>query len=94
MSLYTVRVELHSATAANYSSLHTAMAASGLGTTIQGSDGRRYQLPTGTYFVNAVPTATLATVLAAAQAAAETTGCKYGVVVTEGGSTWSGLPLA
>lgn len=46
---YIVRVELHGATSADYTKLHSDMKAAGFSQTIRGSDRVDYALPTAEY---------------------------------------------
>lgn len=50
MAEYMVRVELFKAEGDDYSDLHEGMSALGLERTVTFSDGKRHQLPIGTYF--------------------------------------------
>lgn len=49
MSDFIIRVELHNATATDYSNLHSAMETAGFSRTIMDSRGILYQLPTAEY---------------------------------------------
>lgn len=87
---YTTRVELHYATDDDYESLHDAMAREGFSRQITSNDGVTYHLPTAEY--NYEGNRSRSQVLDAAKRAANTTGLKYAVLVTESdGRTWSGL---
>lgn len=91
MASYTARVELHSATAADYETLHVAMQNRGYLRTIVGGDGKTYWLPTGTYDV---PSATVELTKArdiAAEAAQQTKKTFEVFVVERGGAAWQGL---
>jgi hypothetical protein len=52
---YTVRVELHGATHAEYDQLHQAMRTAGFYTAIGGENGQGFRLPTAEYVVDASP---------------------------------------
>lgn len=87
---YLVRVELHSATYADYETLHKAMAARGFQRTIRSSDGTLYQLPTAEYVGETAQTGDQ--VRAAAQNAATATGKSSAVLVVRYDQAWwSGL---
>lgn len=49
MASFITRVELHDAIPADYTKLQAEMSAQGFSTTIVGSDGRAYRLPTAMY---------------------------------------------
>lgn len=91
MASYTARVELHSATAADYENLHAAMQNRSYLRTILGGDGKTYWLPTGTYDA---PSATVDITKAReiAAEAAQQTGKAFEVFVVERGqAAWQGL---
>jgi hypothetical protein len=91
MAMFTTRVELHSATYADYETLHESMRQKGFSREISGSNGLVYQLPTAEYYCEGA--IAQSTVLTAAQQAAATTGRSAAVLVTEAvSSSWSGLP--
>ena len=93
MANYIARVELHSATWNDYELLHATMKQRGYSRTIQSSDGKLYQLPTGTYVV-AGTSSTLQNALNAATEAAKETGRQSWVLVADWNSaTWVGLPI-
>ena len=50
MAMFLTRVELHSATGADYDRLHVEMAKQKFSRTIPADDGSRYQLPTAEYY--------------------------------------------
>jgi hypothetical protein len=92
MAAFMTRVELHSATWADYNTLHAAMEAQGFSRQITADDGQAYHLPTAEYYF--VGNVTRSQVLAKAQAAAASTGKSYAALVTESnGVTWVGLAL-
>lgn len=92
MAWFMTRVELHDADYQDYTALHAYMATEGYTTTIQGSDGKTYQLPPAEYHLDGAYTRTQA--LEKAKRAAQQTRKVFGVVVSETtGSTWVGLPV-
>jgi hypothetical protein len=82
MANYLARVELHNAKYEDYETLHEAMRQRGFVRTIAANDGKKYQLPTGTYVVENT-TATLEQAYSAAQAAATETGKSSWVIVVD-----------
>jgi hypothetical protein len=91
MANYIARVELHKADSDDYEQLHTNMANKGYSRTIQGSDGKNYQLPTGTYVVRNT-SVSLDTALNAAKEAAKETGKNYSIIVADWTqASWVGL---
>ncbi len=91
MAQFTVRVELHDAQWTDYNTLHAAMERQGFSRLIKGDDGRIYQLPWAEYDREA--NLTSMQVLAFAQSAANATGKRNSVFVTEARTrAWSGLP--
>jgi len=93
MAQFTVRVELHDAQWTDYDTLHAAMERHGFSRLITADDGRTYQLPWAEY--NASGNLTSMQVLGIAQNAANTTGRKNSVLVTEAKTrAWSSLPAA
>lgn len=93
MAQFTIRVELHDADLNEYEVLHGAMEDNGFSRVITSSDGDLYHLPWAEY--DCQGSLTKAQVLKSARAAAETTGKKYGILVTEStGRTWYGLKRA
>jgi hypothetical protein len=93
MANYIARVELHSATWNDYEQLHATMQQRGYSRTIQSSDGKWYQLPTGTYVV-AGTDSSLQNALNAATEAAKATGRQSWVLVADwGAASWAGLPI-
>lgn len=89
MAKFTTRVELHNANYENYETLHSAMESEGF--TRQISDGKKtYRLPTAEY--NRETSLKRSAVLASAETAANTTGRRYSILVTESnGRKWTGL---
>ncbi len=93
MAQFTVRIELHDAQWADYDTLHAAMERQGFSRLITADDGRRYQLPLAEY--DSTANLTSSRVLEIAQTAANSTGKRNSVLVTEAKSrAWSGLPIA
>lgn len=93
MAQFTVRVELQDAQWTDYDTLHAAMERQGFSRQIKGDDGRTYQLPWAEYD-GAVNLSSMQ-VLTLAQSAANTTGKKNSVLVTEARNrAWSGLSVA
>lgn len=92
MAKFTTRVELHEADSSDYDELHEHMKAEGFRTTISGSDNT-YVLPTAEY--NYQGEVEIDDVLAWAKSAANKTGRKYSILVTEAVQRkWVGLKLA
>lgn len=90
MARFTVRAELHSASYADYETLHGAMARRGFSRHIAADDGTIYQLPTAEY--DRIGNLTPQQVLDSAKAAAVETGKTFAVLVTQAESrTWVGL---
>jgi hypothetical protein len=93
MAKFTVRVELHSADEDDYETLHSAMEDQGFSRFIESNDGTTYHLPTAEY--SADRNWTLDQALNAAKVAADTTGKRYAILVTESnGRKWHGLGKA
>lgn len=93
MTKYTIRVELHDASAADYKELAKQLAARGITDIIKNGDGERYKLPPAEY--NYEGTATRAAVMDMAKAAAQGVVKSFAVLVTESnGRTWHGLERA
>lgn len=93
MPNYIARVELHSASYADYENLHSQMQHRGYTRTIKGDDGKTYQLPTGTY-VNSSSLPSASDALQAAVAAANATGRASAVIIADWNSaTWQGLTV-
>jgi hypothetical protein len=91
MANYIARVELKGAVPEDYERLNLSMQQRGYVRKITGEDGVIYQLPTGTYFVTDT-SAVLEVALRAAVEAADETGKKAAVIVTDWNSArWSGL---
>ena len=92
MASFTVRVELHYATEADYQTLHSAMERAGFSRFITSDDGITYHLPLAEY--NREGNLTRSQVLASAKTAADTTRKTYAVLVSEtSGRTWVGLAV-
>lgn len=93
MADFTTRVELHSATYADYEILHAAMQYEGFLRLIKADTGVWYHLPTAEYECSGL--VTINQVIATAQRAAAKTSRTSSVLVTEAKQRmWSGLPLA
>jgi hypothetical protein len=91
MANYMATVELRFAGPEDYERLHLSMEGRGYGRKIAGEDGVVYRLPVGSYFVTN-SSAKLEVALRAAVDAANETGKKSGVMVTEWREvSWSGL---
>jgi hypothetical protein len=91
MANYIAMVELHLATPQDYEQLHLNMQQRGYVRKITGEDGVVYRLPAGTYFVSGT-SAVLSVALNAAVDAANETGKKSSVLVTDWLSArWHGL---
>jgi hypothetical protein len=90
MSRFTVRVELHEGTWDDYETLHHEMEQRGFERTITGENGETSHLPTAEY--NFSGDIKRGDVLELADAAANKTDRKHGILVTESnGRTWRGL---
>lgn len=93
MPNFIARVELHSASYADYENLHVFMQQNGYLRTIRADDGNAYQLPTGTY----VSTGTFSSsdvALRGAINAADATGKKSAVIIADwNAAKWQGLTL-
>lgn len=90
MSRFTIRVELHDATWDDYETLHQEMEQRGFERTITSDDGKIVHLPTAEY--NFSGDSKRGDVLELADAAANKTKRKHGILVTESnGRTWRGL---
>ena len=92
MAQFVTRVELHSATEADYVKLHREMEARGFSRTIPSSDGKRYQLPTAEYWFEGA--FALTGVLELADSAASATGRSSWILVTEAAGYWFRLAKA
>ena len=93
MAQFTVRVELHQATLADYDVLHSAMATQGFSRLIVADDGRTYHLPWAEY--NGSGNFSSTQVRDIARAAANATGKSNAILVTESNTrAWVGLELA
>lgn len=92
MANFTVRVELHQATYADYEALHGAMEKQGFSRLITADNGQTYHMPWAEY--NGSGNLTSVQVRDIARSAANTTGKTNAVLVTEAQSrAWIGLPL-
>jgi hypothetical protein len=90
MANFTVRVELHQATWADYEALHSAMEAKGFSRQIRSDDGKTYQLPLAEY--NGMGNLDASRVRDLAREAANTTGKSNAVLVSEAPTrAWIGL---
>ena len=93
MSLFTVRIELHDAQWSDYEGLHSAMQRQGFSRRITSDDRQQYHMPWAEY--NGAAALSSLQVLNIAQVAANSTGKKHAVLVTEAKSrSWSGLQKA
>jgi hypothetical protein len=93
MAQFTVRIELHDAQWDDYSVLHSAMESKGFSRLIRGDNGQTYRMPWAEY--NGTASFTCEQVRNIAQEAANQTGKKSSVFVTEAVSrAWSGLQVA
>lgn len=93
MAQFTVRVELHDADLDEYEVLHGAMEGNGFSRLITSRDGDLYHLPWAEY--DCQGSLTNAQVLKSAKAAADITGKKYAILLTESsGRSWYGLKRA
>src|SRR5438874_2336820 len=91
MANYLATVQMHLGVPEDYERLHASMKQRGYLRQITGEDGVFYQLPAGTYLVTG-SSANLEVALRAAVDAANETGKKCGVMVTDWNAvTWSGL---
>lgn len=90
MAWFITRVELHGATNNDYQLLHIAMQAWGFSRVVMSDQNVKYDLPPAEYFWDG--TLTRNQVLEQAKKAANTTGCRFSVVVAEtSGLSWFGL---
>lgn len=90
MANFTVRIELHDADYQDYETLHAAMEQQGFARVITSDDGHTYHLPWAEY--NATGNLPSTQVRDIARAAADTTGKRNSVLVTEANSrAWVGL---
>src|SRR5882724_8251264 len=81
MARFTIRVELHAASYADYDTLYAAMARRGFSRQIMADDGTVYQLPTAEY--DRTGNFTPQYVLDSAKAAAAETGKTFAILVTQ-----------
>lgn len=90
MTQFTVRVELHDADWDDYDVLHAEMRKEGFSTTITGSDGKTFELPTAEYCYEG--DITRDQLLDKAIAAANRVHRYFGILITKSaGRTWYGL---
>lgn len=90
MGLFTVRVELHGAGAADYTLLHEKMGAMGFTDIVANSEGVRYKMSPGEY--NFEGAATIEQVGIAAKTAAIQTNKKWAIFISEAVKrSWEGL---
>jgi hypothetical protein len=90
MASFTVRVELHRASEADYETLHSAMEQRSFSRQITSDNGVTYHLPLAEY--NREGNLTIGQVIESAKLAANTTGRQYAVLVTQSeGRLWYGL---
>lgn len=94
MPRFTIRVELHQATAKQYTDLYQQLAKVGIVDTIMDSKGVKYRLPPGEY--NYEGSGTAQDISVKAQTCAGYVVSKYAVFVTESGGSgrsWNGLEV-
>lgn len=91
MEWFITRIELHSATEKDYQKLHEEMERRNFSRTIPAQDGKRYRLPTATYFAQSAELNTEG-VRDIAVAAANTTG-RSAWVITCLMTNWAGSNL-
>ena len=90
MSDYMIRVEMHGASYTHYEKLHALLSAQGVRNFIDGSDGKRYRLPTAEYSYTGPETSDQ--VLSAVAQSASAVLPNPAVVVTQrNGCMWRGL---
>jgi hypothetical protein len=82
MANYIARVELHNASYDDYDTLHESMKRRGFTRVIGANDGKRYQLPTGTYVAES-SAVTLDQAYTAVVAAATDTGKRFWPLVAD-----------
>ena len=93
MAQFTVRVELHDAKYDDYVTLHAAMEHQGFSRLIMSDDGKSYHLPWAEY--DGAANLTSAQVRDIAKTAADSTGRRNAILVTESKSrAWIGLVVA
>ena len=91
MANHIARVELHAARYEDYEELHDEMRQQGFSREIRCSDGKDYNLPTGTYVIRNTNLST-SEALSRAGTAAEQTGKKSSIIVADWDSaSWRGL---
>jgi hypothetical protein len=90
MAKFTTRVELHKANSEDYDTLHEEMENQGFTRTIKSDDDKEYHLPEAEY--NYEGSITRDSVMTKAKTAANKTGKKYSILITESnGRTWYNL---
>jgi len=88
---FTVRVELHDAQSGDYDLLHEEMEKFHFSRTIEGKDGKIYQLPTAEY--NIISSKTADTIRSNADQATKNIGKSSSILVTPSyGRYWINLP--
>ena len=93
MAQFTVRVELHDAKWEDYERLHAEMEAKGFSRLIKADSGKTYHLPWAEY--DGAGNLTISQVRDIARAAADSTGKRNAILVTESsGRSWIGLEEA
>jgi hypothetical protein len=93
MANYMARVELHSATWNDYELLHASMQRRGFVRIIKSSNGKSYQLPTGTYVVSNSNSSLQNALNTATEAANETRRQSWVIVADWTVASWIGLPI-
>lgn len=92
MADFTVRVELHQGTLADYQTLHAAMEQQGFSRFIKADGGQIYQMPWAEYTCSGNLSSVQVTDIA--RSAADTTGKANAIFVTEANSrAWIGLQV-
>ena len=92
MARFTIRVELHNATRADYATLEANLAAKNITDVIVSGDGKRYVLPPAEYQCFGDLSAEQVRDIVAA--ATTSIGRRFAVLVTQGDSrAWQGLDL-
>jgi hypothetical protein len=90
MSRFITRIELHSANAENYQTLHEEMAKEGFTRTIISSEKIEYDLPNAEYY--RISNLNLQQILESAKKAAAKTNKTHSIIVSEtSASTWHNL---
>lgn len=89
MALFITRVELHGAQELNYTHLHEQMARLGFSRGIVNANGVKFQLPTAEYAISVNETPT--SIVNLAKSAANSTGKKSWILVTEVANGGNGI---